>query len=155
MGLFLKQWFGLGLSPDKPVHPTLQHHIQAVAGGYVVTFSDSIPDYDDKFQLLPGIVAEVFIYDGEVWFLRVSHDGELVFAHCCYEDEEDFEPVGSVDTLVELFPKSQKNRLANLLEYWDDDTLDRLANPEDEVPAGDPWQAADVIAALGFEYVDS
>lgn len=137
--------------PDKcdwhmfPKGPAVQLNDGAVGFDY--------PEPLSRVVSCPVLLA--YIYDDDYWGYELWHKGRELDRFASLPDyfgqgSPPSKP-GDAELMARLFGV-EPERIARYLLPWEDEDTGNRAYHEDQAAAGDSWQMADFLGALGFDY---
>ena len=139
------------IRPDKcrwhmyPKGPAVQLNDGAVGLDYAEPLS----------RVLGRPVLLAYIYDDDFWGYELWHKGkeldQFASAHDYFGKGSPPNKPGDAETVARCFGV-EPERIARYLAPWEDEDLGSYAYHEDQAAAGDSWQMADFLDALGFDY---
>lgn len=133
---------------------------QEFAAGTAVWCNEGCSGYEELALALSANLAGpallLYIYDDDFWGYYLCADGRTVDQFCplpsYFADVSEAERrrfSGDAKAVARCF-SVEPGTVLGYLRFWEGENFCRKARPGDRYPAGDCWQMADFMAALGF-----
>ncbi|MCI9120701.1 MAG: hypothetical protein HFG00_04135 [Oscillibacter sp.] len=104
---------------------------------------------------LEGPVLLAYIYDDDYWGYELWHKGQeldqFASVHDYFDEGSPPNKPGDAETVAQCFGV-EPERIERYLIPWEDEDTGNYAYHADQAAAGDSWQMADFLNALGFDY---
>ncbi len=127
-------------------------------GGPAVQLNDGAVGFDYPEPLSKAVSCPVllaYIYDDDYWGYELWHRGKELDRFASLPDYfgQGSPPSkrGDAELVASLFGV-EPERIERYLVPWEDEDTGNRAYHEDQAAAGDSWQMADFLGALGFDY---
>lgn len=142
---------------DLNIHPE-ECHWHVFPKGPAVQLNDGAVGFDSAGRLSDALdtpVMGLYIYDDDLWGYDLWQKGrqldQFASVHGYFDEDSPPNTPGNASVIARHFDV-EPERIERYLIPWEDEDIGNYAYHNDEFTAGDSWQMADFMAALGFDY---